>query len=79
MSNADLEAHHLSFHQVDLPLTHPEILVFCQSYVLVDLSFVPKLTGIDAASRFLVIMGVGKVMGMFLAFPPGQVPRVVFQ
>ena len=79
MSSADLEAHRLSFHRVDLSLTHPEILVFCQSYALVDLSFVPKLTGIDAASCFLIMMSVGKVMGMFLAFPLGQVPRVVFQ
>ena len=79
MTSADLEAHRLSFHQVDLPLTHPEILVLCQSYALVDLSFVPKLSKVDTASRFLVLMGVGRVMGMFLAFPPGKIPVVVYR
>ena len=47
--------------------------------MLIDPSFVPKLTKIDTASRFLIMMDVGKVMGMFLAFPFGQVPRVVYQ
>ena len=79
MASADLEAHQLSFHQVDLPLTYPETLVLCQSYGLVDLSFVSKLSKIDSASRFLVLMGVGRIMGMFLAFPPGKVPTVVHQ
>ena len=79
MTSADLEAHRLSFHQVDLPLTHPKILVLCQSYALVDLSFVPKLSKVDTASRFLVLMGVGRVMGMFLAFPPGKIHVVVYR
>ena len=78
MADADLEVHRLSFQQVDLPLTHPEILVLCQSYALVDASFVPKLTKVNAASRFLVLMGVGRVMGMFLAFSPGQIPPPVY-
>ena len=78
MSSADLEAHQLSFHQVYLPLTHPEIPVFYQSYAMVDSSFIPKLTCVDAASRFLVMVGVGKVMGMFLAFPAGRIPQAVY-
>ena len=78
MADADLEIHRFSFQQVDLPLTHPEILVLCQSYALVDASFVPKLTKVNAASRFLVLMGVGRVMGMFLAFSPGQIPPPVY-
>ena len=50
MASVDLEAHQLSFHQVDLPLTYPETLVLCQSYALVDLSFVSKLSNIDSAN-----------------------------
>lgn len=78
MADADLEVHRLSFQQVDLPLTYPEILVLCQSYALVDASFVPKLTKVNTASRFLVLMGVGRVMGMFLAFSPGQIPPPIY-
>ena len=79
MMDADMAVHQFSFQQVDLPLTHPEILVLCQSYALVDSTFVSKLAKVDTASRFLVLMGVGRVMGMFLAFSPGQIPSIVYQ
>ena len=79
MVDADLAVHQFSFLQVDLPLTYPEILVLCQSYALVDSSFVSKLAKVDTASCFLVLMGVGRVMGMFLAFSPGQIPPAVYQ
>ncbi len=77
MADADLEVYRLSFQQVDLPLCHPKTLVLCQSYATVDPSFVPKLLKIDATSRFLILMGVGRVMGMFLAFSPREIPSVV--
>ena len=77
MDSADLEVYRLSFQRVDLPLCHPETLVLCQSYAIVDPSFVPKLLRIDTASRFLILMGVDRVMGMFLAFSPGEIPPVV--
>ena len=79
MVSADLEVYRLSFQQVDLPLCHLETLVLCQGYATVDPSFVPKLLKVDVASRFLVLMGVGRVMGMFLAFAPGEIPPVVHQ
>ena len=79
MADIDLEVHRLSFQQVDLPLTHPEILVLCRSYALVDTSFVPKLAKVNAASHFHVLMGVGRVIGIFLAFTPGQIPPTVYQ
>ena len=60
-------------------MSYPEILVLCQSYALVDTSFVPKLAKVDMGSRFLIVMGVGRVMGMFLAFSPGQIPPVIHQ
>ena len=79
MVDVDLEAHRLLLQQVDLPLSYPEILVLCQSYSLVDPSFVPKLAKVDMGSQFLILMGVGRVMGMFLAFSPGQIPSTIHQ
>ena len=79
MVDVDLELHQLSLQQVDLPLSYPETLVLCQSYTLIDPSFVLKVAKIDMGSRFLIFMGVGRVMGMFLAFSPGQIPPVVYQ
>ena len=79
MVDVDLEAHRLLLQQVDLPLSYPEILVLCQSYSLVDPSFVPKLAKVDIGSRFLILMGVGRVMGMFLAFSSGQIPSAIYQ
>jgi len=71
MVDVDLEAHQLLLQQVDLPLSYPEILVLCQSYALIDPSFVPKLAKVDMGSQFLILMGVGRVIDMFLALSSG--------
>ena len=38
-----------------------------------------KLTKVDVASWFLVLVGMRKIMGMILAFSPRQIPPVIYQ